>query len=169
MATPIAQSRPAEPAPCGPVEGCSSDELASAWTSIVRGYSHVTELLTEQVERATGLSAPSFFALVWLLRGSADAVSLTTLARHVAFSSGGFTKLADRLEQAGLIERQPSPSDRRVTNAVLTPLGRAKAERAFAVYCTGLRELVLQRLGLDGLHVLADHMSRLSGDLTPGD
>jgi DNA-binding MarR family transcriptional regulator len=136
----------------------------SAWTSIVRGYTHVTQTLTEQVERETGLPAPSFFVLAWLLRSSDQAVPLSALARQVAFSSGGFTKVADRLEQAGLIERQPSPSDRRVINAVLTPAGRAQAERAFAVYCAGLRELVLQRLGLDGLRAMASQMSLISGD-----
>jgi len=144
---------------------CSSDELAGAWKTVVRGYTHVTDLLTGQVERETGLPAPAFFALVWLLRdGSGSAVPMSMLARQVAFSSGGFTKVADRLEQASLIERQPSASDRRVTHAVLTEAGRALAERAFAIYCAGLRELVVERLGLDGLHVLADHMSRLSGD-----
>ena len=151
---------------CPSEESCSSDELARAWKTVVRGYTHVTDLLTEQVERDTGLPAPAFFALVWLLRdGSGSAVPLSMLARQVAFTSGGFTKVADRLEQAGLIERQPSVSDRRVTHAVLTEAGRSLAERAFAVYCRGLRELVVERLGLDGLHVLADHMQRLSGDL----
>jgi DNA-binding MarR family transcriptional regulator len=155
-------------APDGAVDGCpadpcSSDDLARAWKTVVRGYTHVTDLLTGQVERETGLPGPAFFALVWLLRdGSGSAAPLSMLARQVAFSSGGFTKVADRLEQAGLIERQPSPSDRRVTHAVLTEAGRALAERAFAVYCAGLRELVVERLGVDGLYVLADHMSRLS-------
>jgi DNA-binding MarR family transcriptional regulator len=125
-------------------------------------------MLTEQVERETGLPAPSFFVLASLLRSSDRAVPLSTLARQVAFSSGGFTKVADRLEQAGLIERQPSACDRRVTNAALTPAGRAQAERAFAVYSAGLRELVLQRLSIKELRVLADHMSRLSGDTVPG-
>ena len=147
------------------IELCSSDELARAWKAVVRGYTHVTDLLTEQVERETGLPAPAFFALVWLLRdGSGSAVPLSKLARQVAFTSGGFTKVADRLEQAGLIQRQPSASDRRVTHAVLTEAGRALAERAFGIYCGGLRELVVERLGLDGLQVLADHMRRLSGD-----
>src|ERR1700759_4270508 len=116
-------------------ELCSSDDLARAWKTVVRGYTHVTDLLTEQVERDTGLPAPAFFALVWLLRdGSGSAVPLSTLARQVAFTSGGFTKVADRLEQAALIQRQPCPEDRRVTNAVLTPAGRAHAERAVAIY-----------------------------------
>ena len=144
---------------------CSSDELAAAWKTVVRGYTHVTDLLTEQVERETGLPAPEFFALVWLLRdGGGGEVPLSKLARQVAFSSGGFTKMADRLVRAGLIQRQPSASDRRVTHAVLTDAGRALAGRAFAVYCEGLHQLVVERLGLDGLRVLAGHMSRLSGE-----
>src|SRR5215469_7709618 len=78
----------------------------------------------------------------------------------------GFTQVADRLEQAGLIVRQPSPSDRRVTNAVLTPAGRATADRALAVYCATLRELVLSHLGTDGLRGMVGQMSLL-GDLPP--
>lgn len=163
MATPTARPPQSGLAEGDPAESWSSDELISAWTCISVGYTRVTQILTEQVERETGLSAASFFALAWLLRGG-PAVPLSTLARKLAFSSGGFTKVADRLEQAGLIERQPSPCDRRVTNATLTPAGRAQAERAVAVYSAGLRELVLQRLGIHGLRDLADNMRRLSGD-----
>jgi DNA-binding MarR family transcriptional regulator len=155
-------------APGEPTDLCALDELADLWKTVVRGYTHVTEMLTEQVERETGLPAVEFLALIWLLRGDSGeggsdvAVPLSKLAREVAFSSGGFTKVADRLEQAGLIKRQPSESDRRVTHAVLTDTGRALAQRAFTVYCQGLRELVVERLGLENLRVLADNMSRLS-------
>jgi len=169
MTTPA--SRPPQPgtalAPGDLGQDCSSDELVAAWMCVARGYTHVTQILTEQVERETGLPPAGFFALVRLLRGG-QAVPLSALARQVAFSSGGFTKVADRLEQAGLIERQPSACDRRVTNAALTPAGRMLAERAFAVYSARLRELVLERLGINELRVLADHMSRLSGDTVPG-
>jgi DNA-binding MarR family transcriptional regulator len=143
------------------------DELLDAWGYVVRGYTHVSELLAEQVERETGLGAPSFVVLAWLLRSGNQAVPLSMLARQVAFTSGGFTKVADRLEQAGLIERQPCPEDRRVTNAVLTPAGRALAEQAVAIYSAGLRDLVLQHLGPDGLRAMAVQMSLLSGDPVP--
>jgi DNA-binding MarR family transcriptional regulator len=155
------------PAPGDRDEHCSSAELLDSWTCIVRGYTYVNRTLTEQVERETGLSAASFVVLAWLLRSSDRAAPLSTLARQAAFSSGGFTKVADRLEQAGLIQRQPSPCDRRVTNAILTPAGHAQAERALAVYCAGLRELVLHHLGADGLRAMAGQMSRLSGDPPP--
>lgn len=150
------------PSPAGP--SAAFDELLDAWGCVVRGYTHVTGLLAEQVERETGLAAPAFVVLAWLLRSGQAAVPLSTLARQVAFTSGGFTKVADRMEQAGLIERQPCPDDRRVTNAVLTPAGRAHAERAVAVYRAGLRDLVLAHLGPDGLRAMAAQMSVLSGE-----
>src|ERR1700753_207761 len=93
---------------------CALDELADLWKTVVRGYTHVTEMLTEQVERETGLPAVEFLALIWLLRGDSGeggsdvAVPLSKLAREVAFSSGGFTKVADRLEQGGPVQREPS-------------------------------------------------------------
>ncbi len=39
----------------------------------------------------------------------------TELARHTGLTSGATTAMLDRLEKAGLIERQPNPDDRRGT------------------------------------------------------
>jgi DNA-binding MarR family transcriptional regulator len=153
-------------APGDPDHSCSSEELLDAWTGIVRGYTHVNSILACHVEQETGLPRPDFHVLARLRRSGDPAVPLSTLARELAFSSGGFTKLADRLEQAGLIRRQPSPCDRRVINAVLTPAGRAAADRVLAVYCAGLRVLVLRHLGTDGLRAMASQMSRL-GSIPP--
>jgi DNA-binding MarR family transcriptional regulator len=167
MTTPAAAAVPeAAPVPGDPDQPCSTEELLDAWTGIVRGFAHVNRTLACQVEQETGLAPPDFFVLSRLWRSPDPAVPLSTLGRELAFSSGGFTKVADRLQQAGLIVRQPSPSDRRVTNAVLTPAGRATAERALSVYCTALRELVLRHLGTDGLRGMVGQMSRL-GDLPP--
>ncbi len=145
---------------------CSSEELIDAWMDIVRGHTRVNRMLADHIEQKTGLPPADFFVLARLRRSGGPAVPLSTLARELSFSSGGFTKLADRLQQAGLIERQPSSCDRRVINAVLTPAGRAAADRALAVYSAGLRELVLSHLGTDGLRAMVSQMSQLS-DLPP--
>ena len=166
MTTPAAAVPGGASAPGAPDQPCSTEELLDAWTGIVRGFTHVTRTLACHVERETGLAPPDFFVLSQLRRSTDPAVPLSRLGRELAFSSGGFTKVADRLEQAGLIARQPSPRDRRVTNAVLTPVGRATADRALAVYCAALRELVLRHLGTDGLRGMVGQVSRL-GDLPP--
>jgi len=153
---------PAAPALGDPGQYCSSEELLDAWIGIIRGYTRVNRMLADHTEQKTGLPPADFLVLARLRRSGDPAVPLSTLARELAFSSGGFTKLADRLQEAGLIERQPSPCDRRVINAVLTPAGRAAADQALAVYCAALRELVLSHLGTDGLRAMLSQMSHLS-------
>jgi DNA-binding MarR family transcriptional regulator len=145
---------------------CSTEELLDAWMGIIRGLKHVNRMLACRVEEETGLPAADFIILAKLRRSGDPAVPLSTLARELAFSSGGFTKPADRLQQAGFIRREPSPCDRRVTNAVLTPVGSAAADRALAVYSAALRDFVLRHLGTDGLRAMVSQMSRLS-DLPP--
>jgi DNA-binding MarR family transcriptional regulator len=47
------------------------------------------------------------------------------LARQLACDSSNVTWITDRLEERGLVERQPAEHDRRVKLLVLTPKGRA--------------------------------------------
>ncbi|MFJ2826650.1 MarR family winged helix-turn-helix transcriptional regulator [Streptomyces sp. NPDC087263] len=150
--------------PSDPGESPSSEELVEAWTTIVLTYNRVSRDLIAKVEAVTGVPGRSFDVLVRLLRAGDQPVSLTRLSRTISLSSGGFTKLADRLEQAGLIERQPSTSDRRVINAVLTPTGRAQAEQGLAVFVAEFDALVARRLGADGLRALAGYMRELGAD-----
>lgn len=53
------------------------------------------------------------------------------LARHTGLTSGATTAMLDRLEKAGLIERQPNPDDRRGTLIVPSPSGAEKAASWF--------------------------------------
>ena len=71
---------------------------------------------------------------------------MTDLARMLLFSSGGFTKLADRMEEAGLVRREPCPDDRRATYAVLTDEGRRMLDRALAVHLPGLQRYLCDPL-----------------------
>ncbi|MDO0934891.1 MarR family transcriptional regulator [Streptomyces sp. DG2A-72] len=52
---------------------------------------------------------------------------MTDLAEAVPFSSGGFTRLADRMAKEGLIRRGPDPADRRA--GPLSPEDRRHLER----------------------------------------
>jgi DNA-binding MarR family transcriptional regulator len=51
------------------------------------------------------------------------------LARHTGLTSGATTAMLDRLEKAGLIERQPNPDDRRGT--LIVP-AKSSAEKTAA-------------------------------------
>lgn len=76
---------------------------------------------------------------------AAQGVSPSRLAEAVLISSGGMTKVIDRLERSGLVERSIDPNDRRGVLVTLTAAGRATSEAASATYAEG-RARVLSRL-----------------------
>jgi DNA-binding MarR family transcriptional regulator len=81
----------------------------------------------------------------------------TELAKLTMLTTGGITGRVDRLEEAGLIEREPSDSDRRITYVKLTPRGLEVVDHA-------LRSLLeTERRLLEGL--TKAQMKRLADDL----
>ena len=72
-----------------------------------------------------GLQPGEFDVLATLRRSGAPyALTPTALYEAAMLSSGGMTNRIDRLEAAGLIERQKHPSDRRGVLVALTSQGR---------------------------------------------
>lgn len=83
---------------------------------------HLRNSLDDELEplRLTGQQA------ALLLRcEAADGESFDALAKSLGTDSAGVTRLADRLEDKGLLLRQASPHDRRATRLALTAKGRS--------------------------------------------
>jgi DNA-binding MarR family transcriptional regulator len=139
----------------------SDDELVTVWGLVLEGTSRLGATLAGELDQAVGLSATWAEVLFRLRRTPEHYLPTTQLAHAVSFSSGGFTKLLDHLVGAGLVERVPCPTDRRVIYAALTPLGQARADAALKVHAESLRRHVLGTLGPDRLGELAQTMRRL--------
>jgi DNA-binding MarR family transcriptional regulator len=76
-------------------------------------------ILRTALARRLGVPAADLDALVHLER--AGPLTQRDLAERLLLSSGAVTFLVDRLEQAGLVQRQPHPTDRRATLVALAP------------------------------------------------
>ncbi|GAB3212250.1 MarR family winged helix-turn-helix transcriptional regulator [Marinactinospora thermotolerans] len=143
--------------------GCiDDDELITAWGLLHEALTTLGPLLLRGIDPCGhDMSGPWFEVLLRLQRSPQHRLPMSRLAREVSLSSGGFTKLADRLERNGYLARQSCPSDRRVTYAVLTPEGLELAEQARRRHVELLRLHVLQPLGKGALRDLADHARTL--------
>jgi DNA-binding MarR family transcriptional regulator len=106
----------------------------------------------------------SFNVLHVLLHAPQRRMPMTQLAREVLMSSGGFTKLADRLGRDGLIDRRGSEDDRRVVYAALTTEGIRVAKAAERRYHAALRDLLFDVIGPDDLHLIADRLRALDNE-----
>ena len=137
------------------------DLLLETWHDLREAVQRIDVLLWDAIETETGLGAAESEVLARLLNEPGHVMPMTRLADEVSFSSGGFTKLADRLEADGLIERRADPADRRVRNAALTHEGERLAKLVMALVTRGLRRQLLAPLGEDGVRTLATLLARL--------
>ncbi|GAA4830909.1 MarR family winged helix-turn-helix transcriptional regulator [Saccharopolyspora rosea] len=144
------------------------DQIVTWWGLVIEGYHVTQERIMAEISDQFGLAPASFDILVRLVRSPEHRMPMTKLAHEAALSSGGFTKVADRLAKAGLIRREPCDTDRRVTYAVLTDHGLDVAERARTACAEILRRRVLQPLGEVDSAALAQTMRTLREANSPG-
>jgi DNA-binding MarR family transcriptional regulator len=137
------------------------DEIVTWWGLVIEGYLATQDKLMGEIAQRFGLAPASFDILIRLVRTPGQQLPMTRLANEAALSSGGFTKVADRMVAAGLIRRAPSPHDRRVVYACLTEYGLEIAEKARQVCAEILRRRVLQPLGPQASEALAEAMRTL--------
>jgi DNA-binding MarR family transcriptional regulator len=102
----------------------------SAWMALVEAHAAAVESVEADLVREAGLPLSWHEVLVRLARTDEGSMRMQELARAVLLSKSGLTRLADRMESAGLIERSACDSDRRGTWAVITPKGREALDRA---------------------------------------
>lgn len=110
------------------------------------------------------VSMAEYSVMALLAEAGRQGMRMSELAQRRLMSTGGFTRLADRLESRGLIERQRSADDGRGFVAFLTRDGRALLRKAWRQQYSDLRRLFLDRLGDDHLRALAEIWELLAPD-----
>lgn len=137
------------------------DEIVTWWGLVIEGYLATQDKLMGEIAERFGLTPATFDILLRLVRTPGHQMPMTRLAKEAALSSGGFTKVADRMVAANLIRRDPHPNDRRVTHACLTEHGVEVAEKARQACAEILRRRVLDPLGPEASEALAQAMRKL--------
>ena len=104
-------------------------DLMLAWVSFVHTSTYLISELDRHLRDEVGVSLSEHDLLSQLDKVGGE-VMLSELARRVYLSKAGMTKMIDRLEKAGQVERVWPGGDRRVTSAKLTTAGRATLSRS---------------------------------------
>jgi len=113
----------------------------SVWATFLTAHA----MLVEQIEArlaAEALPPLGWYDVLWALERAPDQrLRMNELAAQVVLSRSNLTRLVDRLEDAGLVQRERSADDRRGAYAVLTSAGKAMRKGMWPVYQTAIREL----------------------------
>ncbi len=116
-----------------------------AWRSYVETVADL-ETALELDLAPTGLTLGDYQVLVFLSEADGHSMRMCDLAANLQLSPSGLTRRLDGLVRHGLVDREPSASDRRVMLAVLTDEGVAKLAEAYPVHLASVRTRIIDRL-----------------------
>jgi DNA-binding MarR family transcriptional regulator len=127
----------------------SCSRAPAAWIGMLRVHERLLHELDAELERTHGLSLAEYDVLSQLEAAADRRMRMADLAEAVLLTRSGMSRLVDRLEARGLVERSRCPSDARGLNASLTDAGAALLSEASVTHLAGVRERFTDRLGPD--------------------
>ncbi len=133
----------------------------TAWRMLLEAHASLTEALETELQADCGIPLAWYDVLVQLSEAEAGRLRMQDLARSVLLSKSGLTRLVDRMEQAGLVQREPSQTDRRSTWATLTPPGRATLRRAAPGHLAGIQRHFAAYLSDEEVRVIREALGRI--------
>jgi DNA-binding MarR family transcriptional regulator len=128
------------------------DPLLTTFGRLVEVYSRLEASLGRSLQERHGMPHVWFEVLVRLARSPGGRLTMGELAQEVALTSGGVTRLVDRMVAAGHVARAADAADRRVAYATVTRVGRAAVEKAARSHAENLRAVFA---GFDGADLAA--------------
>lgn len=144
-----------------------TEDEQTAWIRFAAVLELLPGVLDAQLGRDEGLTHFDYFALAMLSEAPGRTLRMTTLARRTNATLPRLSRVMNRLEGSGYVERRPCPDDGRATDVVLTEAGLAKVVRAAPGHVETVRTTVLGALTPDQVAELSTICVQLLTRLDP--
>ncbi|MFP5309003.1 MAG: MarR family winged helix-turn-helix transcriptional regulator [Actinomycetes bacterium] len=134
----------------------------AAWRHFLEAHARVLDLLEAELRADEDLPLTWYDVLVQLSEAPDRQLRMQDLAQAVLLSKSGLTRLVDRMEQAGLVDRRPCEDDRRGTYAALTAAGLQRLRDTAPTHVRGVAEHFTSVLSDEEAATLADALGRIA-------
>jgi DNA-binding MarR family transcriptional regulator len=132
----------------------------AAWVMFIFASEALNREIDARLQEAGVVQLDVYDVLLNLEEAPDHHLKMSELADRVLISKSGLTRVVDRLEKLGYVERGSCPGDRRAVYASLTAKGLAERERAWPIYEKALVEVFASKLSVDEAEVLRNVMGR---------
>ncbi|MGY1608950.1 MULTISPECIES: MarR family winged helix-turn-helix transcriptional regulator [unclassified Geodermatophilus] len=144
-----------------------SEAEMTAWVRLVAVVELLPGVLDGQLRRDAGLTHFDYHVLAMLSEAPRRTLRMTELATRTNATLPRLSHVVRRLEDRGLVERAPCPSDGRATNARLTDEGWATVRATAPGHVATVREHVVDALTPEQVGQLAEIAGALLERLDP--
>jgi DNA-binding MarR family transcriptional regulator len=142
-------------------ERSPSDAVIRAWARLVRAQQSVLSAVEAEL-KAAGFPPLSWYdVLLELSRVEDGGLRPLALEQELLLAQYNLSRLLDRLEQAGHVERHACPEDGRGQVVAITASGRALVKRMWPIYRAAIARHVGAKLSDDEAARLATLLGKL--------
>jgi DNA-binding MarR family transcriptional regulator len=133
-----------------------------AWRALLNAHAQMTRQIEDALSEAD-LPPLAWYDVLWPVYESKDRrLRMRDLADQVVtISRSGLTRLVDRIVDAGMLERDTTPGDRRGTDVILTRKGADLLKRMWPVYARVVNERFAEPLSEAKAKALHDALRRV--------
>ena len=142
-------------------QGLDATRMA-AWRAFLEAHRRTTARLARELQEDEDLPLTWFDVLVQLSEAPSGSLRMQDLADRVLLSQSGLTRLVDRMEGEGLVERRRCPEDGRGMLATVTRAGVGRLRRAWPTHVAGVRAAFADVLTEEEARVLARALRRVA-------
>ncbi|MFC5403737.1 MarR family winged helix-turn-helix transcriptional regulator [Cohnella soli] len=128
----------------------------------VKSWTKLTKELNERMEAELAPQLTVGQLEVLELLQIHEPMKPSDLLPHLETSPAAITTLLDRMERAGLVERNRDEADRRIVWVTMTPLGRSEVERGVAVR-SAIVNRSLEQISSHNRQLLVYLLSKVAG------
>jgi DNA-binding MarR family transcriptional regulator len=125
-----------------------TDDL-EPWPAFVDVYQSVLHDVVDALEHRGGIDSGTYSVLAHLDRVRPSGripMAILQQLMYPRYSQPGLSRLVQRMEAAGLVERRVDPADGRATMLHVTKVGRSRYRRAHKVYARAVTDHFLAHL-----------------------
>lgn len=126
------------PAKAAPAFGLPKDPIQRAWVAIQRFGPALLERVEAQLRHA-GFPALEWYDVLWAIEREGP-LRQRDLASHMLIARYSISRLIDRMETEGFVERRECPEDARGQVVHVTAAGLKLRKAMWAVYGRAMRE-----------------------------
>ena len=138
-----------------------SPERLRCWRLFFESALALADVLDTELEQAVGIPQRWYDVLVHL-EESPGGIRMNELAERILYSKSGFTRVVDRMAEAGLVERVHPADDRRSILVVLTDKGTQTMEHARRYHRDGIERHFSQHLSEHEIKTLTRALEKIS-------
>jgi len=142
------------------------DERISTFGKLLEVNAKLERILGGLLQDAVEMPLTTFEVLLRISRSDDQVLTMSELADQVVLTTGGVTRLVDRLVDAGQVERVACPTDRRVNWVKVTSDGMEDLGEAVSAHLEHLESEFVSRLEPSELKSLARLLDSLHESLS---